>query len=149
MDVASEANLRKVLALPWVSFGSDGASLGEATDDAGQPIHPRPFGNFARLLGHYVRDERLLTLQEAVRRLSGLPASNLRLDRRGLLRPGMFADIAVFDPRTVADRASYEFPRRYAVGMRHVLVNGQPVLRDGEHTGARPGRAIRGPGRSR
>jgi N-acyl-D-amino-acid deacylase len=111
--------------------------------------HPRAYGNFARLLGRYVRDEKLITLEEAVRRLAGLPAANLGLADRGLLRRGAFADVAVFDPATVADRATYDQPHQYAVGMRHVLVNGVPVLRDGEHTGATPGRALKGPGARR
>ena len=106
--------------------------------------HPRAYGNFARLLGKYVREERAITLADAVHRLSGLPASNLELDRRGFLRPGMFADVVVFDPRTIADRATFEKPHQYAIGVRHVLVNGVPVLADGEHTGALPGRALWG-----
>jgi N-acyl-D-amino-acid deacylase len=111
--------------------------------------HPRAYGNFARLLGRYVREEGLLTLEEAVRRLSSMPAENLGLDRRGRLVAGHFADVVVFDPATVADRATYENPHQYAVGVRHVLVNGVVVLRDGEHTGAFPGRALRGRGARR
>ena len=111
--------------------------------------HPRAYGNFARLLGRYVRDEKVLPLEEAIRRLSGLPATNLGLDRRGLLKEGMFADVVVFDPRTIADRATFEQPHQYAVGMRHVFVNGMQVLKDGEHTGAKPGRALWGPGKTR
>ena len=106
--------------------------------------HPRAYGNFARLLGKYVREQRAITLADAVYRLSGLPASNLELDRRGFLRPGMFADVVVFDPRTIADRATFEKPHQYAIGVRHVLVNGVPVLADSEHTGALPGRALWG-----
>jgi N-acyl-D-amino-acid deacylase len=108
--------------------------------------HPRAYGNFARLLGRYVRDEKLIPLEEAVRRLAGLPAANLGLADRGVLRRGAFADVVVFDPATIADRATYDTPHQYAVGMRHVLVNGVPVLRDGEPTGATPGRALKGPG---
>jgi N-acyl-D-amino-acid deacylase len=109
--------------------------------------HPRAYGNFARLLGRYVRDERVITLQEAIRRLSGLPATNLGLDRRGFLKPGMFADVVVFDPQTVADRATFERPHQYATGVSDVFVNGMQVLKSGEHTGAKPGRALWGPGK--
>ncbi len=109
--------------------------------------HPRAYGNFARLLGRYVREARVIPLEEAVHRLTGLPATNLELDRRGFLEEGMFADIVVFDPRTIADRASDEQPHQYAVGVLHVFVNGTQVLKDGEHTGAKPGRALWGPGK--
>jgi N-acyl-D-amino-acid deacylase len=109
--------------------------------------HPRAYGNFARLLGHYTRDEKVITLADAVRRLSGLPATNLGLAGRGFLRPGMFADVVVFDPATISDRATFEKPHQYAVGVRHVFVNGVQVLRDGEHTNAKPGRALWGPGK--
>ena len=145
----SEEGLRKVLRLPWVSFGSDGASMAPEGVFLASSTHPRAYGNFARLLGTYVRDEKIVTLPEAVRRLSALPAANLGLDRRGRLAEGMFADVVAFDPATIADRATYEHPHRYAVGMRHVFVNGVQVLRDGEHTGARPGRALWGPGKTR
>ena len=141
-----EDNVRKGLVRPWVSFGSDAAALSAEPPFSDNPVHPRAYGNFARLLGRYVREEKLLTLQEAVRKLSALPADNLRIPDRGRLRVGHFADIAVFDPAKVEDRATYEQPHAYAVGMRHVLVNGVPVLRDGEHVGAKPGRAVRGPG---
>jgi hypothetical protein len=109
--------------------------------------HPRAYGTFARLLGKYVREEKLIPLEEAVRKLSGLPATNLGLSGAGFLKPGMFADVVVFDPATIADRATYKEPHQYAVGMRHVFVNGVQVLKDGEHTGALPGRAVYGPGR--
>jgi hypothetical protein len=142
----SEDNIAKQLRKPWVSLGSDGASLApEGVFLASNP-HPRAYGNFARLLGKYVRDDKVITLEDAVRRLSGLPAENLGLDRRGLLKEGYFADVAIFDPATIADRATFEKPHQYAVGMKHVLVNGQVVLKDGEHTGAMPGRALKGPG---
>jgi beta-lactamase class A len=108
--------------------------------------HPRAYGNFARLLGKYVREEKLISLSEAVRRLSGLPATNLGLSDRGFLRPGAYADVVVFDPAAIGDRATFEKPHQYAVGVKHVLVNGVPVLKDGEHTGATPGRALKGPG---
>jgi N-acyl-D-amino-acid deacylase len=142
----SEDNLRMQIAQPWVSFGSDaGSSAPEGAFLKSNP-HPRAYGNFSRLLGRYVREERVITLAEAIRRLTLLPATNLHLDRRGALRPGNFADVVVFDPATIADHATYDTPRQYATGMRHVLVNGVAVLRDGEHTDARPGRIVRGPG---
>jgi len=142
----SEDNVRKQVRRPWVSFGSDAASMAPEDPFTRSSTHPRAYGNFARLLGRYVRDEKLVSLEEAVRRLSALPAENLGLDRRGRLAPGMFADVVVFDAATIADRATFEKPHQYAVGVRHVLVNGVPVLKDGEHTGATPGRALKGPG---
>ena len=142
----SEDNVRRQVRLPWVSFGSDAASMAPEGVFLKSSAHPRSYGNFARLLGRYVRDEKLITLEEAIRRLAALPAANLGLADRGVLRRGAFADVVVFDPATVADRATYDNPHQYAVGMRHVLVNGVPVLRDGEHTGATPGRALKGPG---
>jgi N-acyl-D-amino-acid deacylase len=142
----SEENVRRQIRLPWVSFGSDAGSMAPEGVFLKSSTHPRAYGNFARLLGRYVRDEGLVPLEEAVRRLTSFPADNLGLDRRGRLVPGHFADVVVFDPATVADRATYESPHQYAVGVRDVLVNGVPALRDGEHTGALPGRALRGPG---
>jgi N-acyl-D-amino-acid deacylase len=142
----SEDNIRKQIALPWVSFGSDAASMAPEPPFTLSSTHPRAYGNFARLLGQYVREEHVVPLEEAIRKLSGLPATNLELDRRGLLAPGMFADVVVFDPATIADTATFEKPHQYAVGMRHVFVNGVQVLKDGEHTGAKPGRALRGVG---
>jgi N-acyl-D-amino-acid deacylase len=142
----SEDNVKKQLRLPWVSFGSDAPSMAPEGVFLKSSTHPRAYGNFARLLGKYVREEKVITLQEAIRRLSSLPASNLGLAGRGSLEPGKFADVVVFDPAVVADRATYEQPQQYAVGMRHVFVNGVQVLRDGEHTGATPGRALKGPG---
>ncbi|HSA92980.1 MAG TPA: amidohydrolase family protein, partial [Terriglobales bacterium] len=144
----SEDNVRKQIRLPWVSFGSDeGSTAPEGVFLKSNP-HPRAYGNFVRLLGKYVREEKLIPLEEAVHRLSGLPATNLGLDRRGFLKPGMFADVVVFDPQTVADRATYEKPQQYAVGVRQVFVNGVQVIQDGEHTGALPGRALWGPGKT-
>jgi N-acyl-D-amino-acid deacylase len=143
----SEDNIRKQLRLPWVSFGSDAGSLAPEPPFTKSSTHPRAYGNFARLLGHYVREEKVMSLEEAVHRLSGLPATNLALDGRGFLREGMFADVVVFDPAQIADRATFEKPHQYAVGMTHVFVNGVQVLKDGEHTGAKPGRAVRGAGR--
>ncbi len=142
----SEENVRRQIRLPWVSFGSDAGSMAPEGVFLESSTHPRAYGNFARLLGRYVRDEKLVPLEEAVRRLTSFPAENLGLDRRGRLAAGCFADVVVFDPAAVADRATYERPHQYAVGVRHVLVNGVPVLHDGQHTGALPGRALRGPG---
>jgi N-acyl-D-amino-acid deacylase len=145
----SEDNIRKQIVLPWVSFGSDASSMAPEPPFTKSSAHPRAYGNFARVLGKYVRDDRALTLPDAIRKLSGLPATNLELDRRGFLKEGMYADIVVFDPATIADRATFENPHQYAVGMRHVFVNGAQVIRDGEHTGAKPGRALWGPGKVR
>ena len=141
----SEENLRRELALPWVSFCSDSDAPSAEGRFLQWSSHPRAYGSFARLLGKYVRDERVVPLEEAVRRLTSLPARNLRLQRRGLLEPGYFADIAVFDPDRIQDHATYDNPHRYATGVEHVAVNGTLVLRDGQHTGATPGRVVRGP----
>jgi N-acyl-D-amino-acid deacylase len=143
----SEENIRKQIRLPWVSFGSDAASMAPELPFTRSSAHPRAYGNFARLLGRYVRGEKVIPLAEAIRRLTSLPAENLGLHRRGVLKLDMFADIVVFDPATVADTATFEKPHQLAVGMRHVFVNGAHVLRDGQHTGAKPGRALWGPGR--
>ena len=145
--ITADANIRKLVPLPWISLGSDEAAQSPDGVFLKSMPHPRAYGNFARLLGKYVREEKLLTLEAAIRKLSHLPATNLGLDGRGLLQEGYFADVVVFDPKTIGDRATYEKPHQYAVGMRHVLVNGVPVLKDGEHTGAKPGRALWGPGK--
>jgi N-acyl-D-amino-acid deacylase len=145
--ITAEENIRKLIPKPWMSFGSDEAAQAPEGVFLKAMPHPRAYGNFARLLGKYVRDEKLLTLAEAIRKLTSLPATNLGLDRRGLLKEGYFADVVVFDPKTIADRATYEKPHQYAVGVKHVLVNGVQVLKDGEHTGAKPGRALWGPGK--
>jgi N-acyl-D-amino-acid deacylase len=145
----SEDNVRKQLQLPWVSFGSDAGALAPEGVFLKSSTHPRAYGNFARLLGKYARDEKLLSLQEAIRKLSNLPATNLGLEGRGVLRAGAFADVVVFDPKAIADHATFEAPHQYATGMRHVFVNGVAVLRDGEHTGELPGRALKGPGAKR
>ncbi len=142
----SEENVRKEIALPWVSFGSDAESPAPEGVFLKSNPHPRAYGNFARLLGKYVRDEKIIPLQEAIRRLTSLPAENLKLDRRGALKPGYFADLVVFDPAEIRDRATYEEPHQYATGVRHVFVNGGQVLNNGQHTGAKPGRVVRGPG---
>ena len=143
----SEENLRKEMAKPWISFGSDEASQAPEGVFLKSNPHPRAYGNFARVLGKYVREEKIISLGEAIRRLSALPATNLGLDHRGYLQKGMFADVVVFDPATIGDRATYAQPHQYAVGMKHVFVNGTQVLKDGEHTGATPGRALWGPGK--
>jgi N-acyl-D-amino-acid deacylase len=142
----AEANVRRQIALPWVSFCSDLASLAPEGVFLDYQPHPRAYGSFARLLGKYVRDEGVISLREAIRRLTGLPADVLRLDRRGRLAEGYFADVVVFDPATIRDNATFAAPHQYATGVAHVFVNGVPVLRDGEHTGATPGRVVRGPG---
>jgi N-acyl-D-amino-acid deacylase len=144
-----EANIRRELQLPWVSFGSDAASLAPEGVFLRSSTHPRAYGTFARILGHYVRDEAVLPLEEAIRRLSRLPAENLKLDRRGALRPGYFADVVLFDPLRIQDHATYTAPQTYATGVEHVFVNGVHVLKAGEHTGATSGRALRGPGSRR
>jgi N-acyl-D-amino-acid deacylase len=142
----SEDNVKKQLALPWVSFGSDAGSMAPEEPFTKSSAHPRAYGNFARLLGKYVRDEKVVTMPEAIRRLTQLPATNLGLKDRGTLAAGRFADVVVFDPATIADKATFEKPHQYAIGMKHVFVNGVAVLKDGEHTGALPGRALKGPG---
>jgi len=147
--IISEDNVKKELAKPWISFGSDEASQAPEGVFLKANPHPRAYGNFARLLGKYVRDEKVIPMKEAIRRLTGLPATNLGLDHRGFLKEGMFADVVVFDPATIADRATFEKPHQYAVGVKHVFVNGVQVLKDGEHTGAKPGRALWGPGKTK
>jgi N-acyl-D-amino-acid deacylase len=142
----SEANVRREIGLPWVSFCSDSPPLAAEGEFLRSGVHPRAYGTFARLLGRYVRDAGLIPLEQAVRRLAALPAATLKLDRRGTLRQGHFADVVVFDPAAIQDHATFEQPHQYATGMRHVLVNGTAVLADGEHTGATPGRVVHGPG---
>jgi N-acyl-D-amino-acid deacylase len=145
----SEENVKKEIAKPWISFGSDEASEAPEGIFLKSNPHPRAYGNFARVLGKYVRDEKVIKLPEAVRRLSALPATNLGLDHRGSLKEGTFADVVVFDPATIADHATFEKPHQYATGVKHVFVNGVQVIKDGEHTGAKPGRALWGPGKVR
>lgn len=142
----SEDNLKKQIALPWVSFDSDAASQAPEGNFLKSSVHPRAYGNFARLLGKYVREEKVISLEEAIRRLTTLPAGNLKIKKRGSLTPGYFADVVVFDPATIQDHATFESPQQYATGVQHVFVNGEQVLKDGEHTGAKPGRVVRGPG---
>ena len=142
----SEDNIRRKLAQPWVSFGSDaGAPAAEGVFMNTNP-HPRAYGNFSRLLGKYVRDEKIITMQEAIRRMTSLPAYNIGIDDRGQLTEGYFADVVVFDPERIADQATFEEPHQYATGVWHVFVNGEQVLKNGRHTGATPGRVVRGPG---
>ena len=138
--------VRRVVALPWSSFNSDEASLAPEGVFLESNPHPRAYGSFARVLGKYVRDEQLITLQEAIRKLAALPARTLRIDRRGELKQGFYADVVVFDPDKVQDHATFIEPHQYSTGMVHVFVNGEQVLKEGEHTGATPGRAVRGPG---
>src|SRR5436190_2859362 len=145
----SEQNVKKEIAKPWVSFGSDEASQAPEGVFLKSNPHPRAYGNFARVLGKYVREDKVLTLADAIRKLSGQPATNLGLDHRGFIKEGMFADVVVFDPATISDRATFEKPHQYSVGVKHVFVNGVQVLKDGEHTGAKPGRAVWGPGKIR
>lgn len=142
----SEDNMRRMLKQPYVSIGSDGASLATTAEFVDQGTHPRAYGTFARVLGKYTREEKLFSLEEAIRRMTSLPATNLGLRKRGYLKTGNFADVVVFDPAVIRDKATFEEPHQYAEGVKHVLVNGVVVLRDGEHTGATPGRCIRGPG---
>jgi N-acyl-D-amino-acid deacylase len=142
----SEDNVRRQMAIPWVSFGSDAEAPAPEGVFLKSSTHPRAYGNFSRVLGRYVRDEKIIPMEEAVRRLSALPAHNLKIKSRGELKPGYFADIAIFDPKTVADNATFEKPHQYSTGMVHVFVNGKQVLKNGEHTGAKPGQVVRGPG---
>ena len=142
----SEANVRRQIAIPWMSFDSDAGALAPEGVFLRSNPHPRAYGTFARLLGKYVRDERIIPLEEAIRKLSALPAANLGLDGRGQLRPGYYADLAIFDAARIQDHATFERPHQFATGMVHVFVNGVQVLRDGEHTGATPGRFVRGKG---
>lgn len=143
----SEDNIREQLTLPWLSFCSDAGSMAPEGVFVKSSTHPRAYGNFSRVIGRYVRDEKVLTLQEAVRKLTSLPARNLKIQKRGTLAPGHFADVVVFDPAKIQDHATFEKPHQYSTGMVHVLVNGVQVLKDGEHTGATPGRVVYGPGK--
>jgi N-acyl-D-amino-acid deacylase len=142
----SEENIKRQIALPYVSFGSDAGAPATSGIFLKSMDHPRAYGNFSRLLGKYVREEKVIPLEEAVRRLTSLPASNLKIKDRGALTAGYFADVVVFDPATIGDHATFEKPHQYSTGMKHVFVNGAQVLENGEHTGARPGKVVRGPG---
>ncbi len=142
----SEENVRKQLRLPYITFGSDAAALATEGVFLKSSTHPRAYGNFARVLGKYVREEQVLPMEEAIHKLTYLAAQRLRIPRRGLLAPGYYADLVVFDAETIADHATFEEPHQYATGVNHVFVNGTQVLKDGEHTGATPGRFVKGPG---
>ncbi|NNC60884.1 MAG: D-aminoacylase [Eudoraea sp.] len=142
----SEDNVKKKLALPYMAICSDAGSYTNEGVFLEQSTHPRAYGSFARLLGHFVREEKVISLEEAIRRLTLLPATNLKLENRGALKEGYYADVVLFDAETITDNATFKEPHQYATGMKHVLVNGVPVLKEGEHTGAFPGRFVKGPG---
>ncbi|RZO78212.1 MAG: D-aminoacylase [OM182 bacterium] len=142
----SEENVAKGIALPWVSFASDAQSMASEGVFLERSTHPRAFGNFSRVLGKYVREDQVITLPDAIRKLSKLPATNLKIRDRGELAAGYFADIVIFDPSTVSDHATFDAPHQYSTGMEHVIVNGEPVIHYGDHTGALPGQVVRGPG---
>lgn len=144
--VMSEDNIRLKIQQPYMSFGSDARSVAAEGGVLESSTHPRTYGTFARLLGKFVREEKVISLEEAIYRLTGLPADNLKIKKRGLLEPGYFADVVIFNPDSIADKATFEDPHQYAVGVEHVWVNGEQVLKNGEHTGAMPGRVVRGPG---
>jgi N-acyl-D-amino-acid deacylase len=145
----NEDNIRKQVKLPWVSFGSDEGSYATEGVFLKSNAHPRAYGTFSRVIGKYVRDEKLLSLQQAIYKLAKLPSVNLKLKKRGELKAGNYADVLVFDPATVADHATYDKPHQYSTGMIHVFVNGVQVLKSGVHTGATPGRFVKGPGAKR
>jgi len=142
----SEENVKKQIALPWMSFGSDAQSMAAEGVFLKSSTHPRAYGNFSRLLGKYVRDEKVIPLEEAIHKLTTLPATNLKIKKRGALTQGHYADVVLFDPEKIQDQATFEKPHQYATGMVHVFVNGTQVLKEGEHTGAFPGRVVHGPG---
>ncbi len=142
----SEENVKKQIALPYMSFGSDAGSLNNEGVFLNSSTHPRAYGNFARLLGKYVREEKVIPLEEAIFKLTALPASNLKIEKRGQLKTGFYADLAIFNPEKIQDHATFDDPHQLSSGMIHVLVNGEQVLKDGEHTGALPGRVVHGPG---
>jgi len=141
-----EANVKKQIALPYMSFGSDAGSQAPEGVFLKSSTHPRAYGNFSRLLGKYVRDERIISLEDAIYKLTTLPANNLKLKKRGALKSGYFADLAIFDPEKIQDHATFAKPQQFSTGMVHVFVNGRQVLEEGEHTGELPGRVVRGPG---
>jgi len=142
----SEENVRRKIAKPWISFGSDARALASEGVFLESGPHPRTYGNFSRLLGKYVREEEIIDLAQAIRRMTSLPAYNIGIQERGEIREGYFADIVVFDPNKISDHATFDDPHQYATGVQHVFVNGEQVLRYGRHTGATPGRVVRGPG---
>ncbi len=142
----SEDNLKKEMALPWMSFCSDGRSMAPEGVFLKSATHPRAYGNFARLLGKYVRDEKVIPLEDAIYKLTTLPATTMKIEKRGALKEGFYADVVVFDPAKIQDHSTFQDTHQYSTGMSHVFVNGVQVLKDGEHTGATPGRVVRGPG---
>ncbi|MEO5583531.1 MAG: D-aminoacylase [Saprospiraceae bacterium] len=142
----SEENVKRNIKLPYVNFCSDAESIPNEGMFLENSTHPRAYGSFAKLLGKYVRDEKVIPMEEAIRKLTSQPCENLKIKRRGLLKQGYFADMVVFDPATIQDHATYEKPHQYSTGVDHVFVNGVQVIKDGEHTNAKPGRAVRGPG---
>jgi N-acyl-D-amino-acid deacylase len=142
----TEDNIRKQIVLPWVSFGSDEQSLAPEGVFLKSFPHPRAYGNFSRVLGKYVREEKLMPLEEAIRKLTSLPATNMKIQKRGVLKKGYYADIVVFDPQKITDHATFGNPHQYSTGVSEVFVNGRQVIKDGEHTGIYPGRVVRGPG---
>jgi len=142
----TEDNIKKEIALPWVSFCSDAESEAPEGVFLKANPHPRAYGNFVRVLGKYSRDEKVIPLQEAIRKLAKLPCTNLKIAKRGELKVGNYADVVVFDPAKVTDHATFEKPHQYATGVIHVFVNGGHVLKNGEHTNAKPGRFVKGPG---
>jgi N-acyl-D-amino-acid deacylase len=142
----SEENVKRQIALPWVAFDSDAGSMAPEPPFTDASTHPRAYGNFARLLGKYVREERVISLEEAIRKLTSFSTTNLGIEDRGMLAEGYYADVVVFDSATIIDHATFEDPHQYSTGVVHVFVNGGHVLRDGEHTGVKSGRVVRGPG---
>ena len=142
--IASDSNIAIQVKLPYMKFGTDAA--GYDPDSVKESVHPRSYGTYPKILGRYVRDYKWLTLEDAVRKMSGATAARLSIRDRGELKEGWYADIMIFDPTTIIDRATYEQPHQLSVGVRHVLVNGVQVVADGKVTGAKPGRVVRGPG---
>ena len=142
----SEENVKKQIALPYMSFGSDAESSAPEGVFLKSSTHPRAYGNVARLLGKYVRDEKVITLENAIYKLTSLPASNLKIKKRGTLKLGYYADLALFDPNEIQDHATFDKPQQFSTGMAHVFVNGVQVLKNGEHTGELPGQVVKGPG---
>jgi dihydroorotase/N-acyl-D-amino-acid deacylase len=140
----SEENVELQLKQPWIKFGTDAGGVNP--DSTRQLVHPRSYGTFPRILGHYVRDRGVMSLEEAVRKASSAVATRLSIQERGLLREGLYADIVVFDPVTINDKATFTEPHQVSEGVKHVFVNGVQVVADGKHTGAKPGRIVRGPG---
>lgn len=144
-----EENVKRQIQLPYMTFGSDAGSVASEGRVLESSTHPRTYGNFARLLGKYVRDEKVISLEEAIHRLTGMPAERVKIKSRGYLKPGYYADIVIFDPETIQDHSTYVDPHQYSTGVKHVFVNGVQVLENGEHTGAMPGRFVKGPGYGR